>query len=236
MPKNYKKLVIFIVIFIFLITAKTYGQSMEVSPDTLKFLTEEDCIYGKNITIKNIDTLDVIINDFVLTGGPYEISYVELPYVLVPDDSIIVNVIPVFPIKYITRDLETDTLFVVANIDTSKVILIFNTDLYNAIDSGGGINLPKTHLLQNYPNPFNSNTTIEYYIDKNLKIKLKIYNIKGQLIKTLVNQFNNSGQKSVVWNGRDDTGRPVSVGTYIYKLETNFTIKARKMFLINNSK
>ncbi|MCK4696180.1 MAG: T9SS type A sorting domain-containing protein [Candidatus Cloacimonetes bacterium] len=76
--------------------------------------------------------------------------------------------------------------------------------------------------LNNYPNPFNPSTTISFSIlekDKEKPVTLNIYNIKGQKVKTLVNNKFDAGEHSVVWDGRDFKGKPVSSGIYFYKLK-----------------
>ncbi len=81
---------------------------------------------------------------------------------------------------------------------------------------------PITKLHQNYPNPFNPTTTINYTIKENSKVSINIYNIKGQKVKQLISGIRQllEGQHSVVWNGKDDNGKPVSSGIYFYKMKT----------------
>ncbi len=76
--------------------------------------------------------------------------------------------------------------------------------------------------LNNYPNPFNPSTTISFDITaENSKVSLTIYNLKGQKIKTLFNNELEKGNHSIIWNGNNDLGIPVSSGIYYYKLEVN---------------
>ncbi|MGP8330497.1 MAG: T9SS type A sorting domain-containing protein [Methanosarcinaceae archaeon] len=87
-------------------------------------------------------------------------------------------------------------------------------------------------LRQNYPNPFNPSTQINYSLPKSTHVKLKIYNLQGQEIKTLVNKFQTAGIKSVVWNGLDEQSHKVSSGIYIYQIKTSDLIKSKKMILV----
>jgi flagellar hook assembly protein FlgD len=88
-------------------------------------------------------------------------------------------------------------------------------------------------LEQNYPNPFNPNTTIQYTIPINRKVSVKVYNITGQLVRTLVeNELVNAGTHSVVWNGKNEFGRTVSTGMYLYSLEWAGMKKVKRMTLV----
>jgi flagellar hook assembly protein FlgD len=88
-------------------------------------------------------------------------------------------------------------------------------------------------LHQNYPNPFNPETTISFTLkDNTLSLKLNIYNIKGQLVKTLYDGALQKGQHSFVWNGTDETNCQVSSGVYFYRLSNGKESRQRKMVLM----
>jgi hypothetical protein len=87
-------------------------------------------------------------------------------------------------------------------------------------------------LYQNYPNPFNSSTTIEYDLKQNSHVEIKIYDILGKEIITLVNNLESPGKKSITWDGIDKTGNPVSTGVYIYNLILGDKSYTKKMLLI----
>jgi hypothetical protein len=90
----------------------------------------------------------------------------------------------------------------------------------------------KFDLFQNYPNPFNPATQIEYDLPKNSNVVLTIYNAVGQTVRTLVNEYQILGNKSVVWDGTDNSAKPVSSGLYFYLLETAEFKEAKKMVLL----
>lgn len=94
------------------------------------------------------------------------------------------------------------------------------------------IAVKRTELLANYPNPFNPSTRINYNLSKQQKVKINIYNSKGQLIKTLVNGLQNQGKYSVVWNGKNNKGNDVAAGLYFYSMETENYKKINKMLLL----
>ncbi len=89
-----------------------------------------------------------------------------------------------------------------------------------------------TKLNNNYPNPFNPSTTISFDLAKAGNVKLSIYNIKGQLVRRLHNAPLASGNHKIVWNGRDESNRPVASGIYYYKLDTGGYRKTNKMLLM----
>ena len=102
-------------------------------------------------------------------------------------------------------------------------------------DRGGLITdgIPNRYqLLQNYPNPFNPVTTIEYHLPESGMVTIEVYNLLGQRVRTLVSEEQNAGQWRVVWDARDDYGRPVSTGMYIYRLTTGQTSLVKKMLLL----
>ncbi|HOD17035.1 MAG TPA: C25 family cysteine peptidase [Candidatus Cloacimonadota bacterium] len=87
-------------------------------------------------------------------------------------------------------------------------------------------------LYGNYPNPFRGSTAINYSVASKGKVNLKIYNTKGQLVKTLVANEQKSGRYSLLWNGKDETDRPVSSGVYIIRMNAGNFTSAKKMTVI----
>jgi hypothetical protein len=88
-------------------------------------------------------------------------------------------------------------------------------------------------LAQNYPNPFNPTTTIKYTIKEQAHVSLKIYNVAGQLVKTLVNDVQKpDAVKPVEWHGLNNAGQRVSSGVYFYKLVTKDFTQTKKMVLL----
>ena len=95
------------------------------------------------------------------------------------------------------------------------------------------INIPDEYcMFPNYPNPFNPSTTIRYGLPEQSDIVLRVYNIKGQLVKTLENGAQSAGYHEVTWNGGDNTGKKISSGIYFYKLHTSDFTSMKKMILL----
>jgi len=87
-------------------------------------------------------------------------------------------------------------------------------------------------LYQNYPNPFNPCTTIRYKIQKRTEVLIKVFDVCGKEIITLINGVEDPGEKSVQWQGMDSNGNPVTSGVYIYQITAGSCIDARKMILV----
>ncbi|MEC8914773.1 MAG: T9SS type A sorting domain-containing protein, partial [Candidatus Neomarinimicrobiota bacterium] len=92
-----------------------------------------------------------------------------------------------------------------------------------------GIDLTGLILSQNYPNPFNSKTTIQYSLPGENTVTIVIYDLKGSWIKTLINDRQAVGVKTLLWNGKNDAGRPVPAGIYLYTMTSGNIITTRKM-------
>ena len=89
-----------------------------------------------------------------------------------------------------------------------------------------------TELKGNYPNPFNPETTIRYSMKEASPVSIEIYNVKGQLVKSLVNTTKESGDHTVVWNGTDNSGRAVTSGVYYYKMNAGKYSSTKKMIMM----
>ncbi|HOF59074.1 MAG TPA: C25 family cysteine peptidase [Candidatus Cloacimonadota bacterium] len=89
-----------------------------------------------------------------------------------------------------------------------------------------------TKLHGNYPNPFNPSTTISFDLAKNTKVKLSVYNLRGQLVKTLASGELAAGRHQLIWNGTDSRNRSVASGVYLFRLDAGNYRSTRKMMLI----
>jgi hypothetical protein len=89
-----------------------------------------------------------------------------------------------------------------------------------------------TVLDQNRPNPFNPSTEVGYRLGSDARVSLRIYDISGKLVRTLVDAPQTAGAYAVTWNGRDDKGRSVSSGVYFYKLRAGKFSQTRRMMLL----
>ncbi len=119
---------------------------------------------------------------------------------------------------------------------TKKILFKKYLDFFgieeNTSDINENINIYDITASINYPNPFKTQTTIEFFLNSNSKVKLSIYNINGQIITTLINKYLAKGIHKIIWDGNDNSGKNVSEGIYFYKLQSQNFIEANKMILI----
>jgi flagellar hook assembly protein FlgD len=87
-------------------------------------------------------------------------------------------------------------------------------------------------LDQNYPNPFNPETRISFSLPEASNVELNVFNIKGQLVKTLVKGVYSEGKQNIIWDGTDNNNLKVGSGIYFYKLKTEKESISRKMLLV----
>lgn len=111
------------------------------------------------------------------------------------------------------------------------LLIIDDIQITEVLSNNDMLSKPVT-LKQNYPNPFNPVTHIAFNLKNSEKVSLKIYNAKGQLVKTLVNQKMTAGNHTIVWNGQDQNNNACASGVYFYRLETQKHTFSKKMLLV----
>ena len=89
-----------------------------------------------------------------------------------------------------------------------------------------------TDLAQNHPNPFNAATEVGYSLNRSAHVRLRVHDLAGRLVRTLVDDRRPAGAHVAFWDGRDDQGRALASGTYVYRLETGTTSRVRRMVLL----
>jgi len=97
----------------------------------------------------------------------------------------------------------------------------------------GGKDVPVSYeLSDNYPNPFNPTTTLQFAIPEAGQASIVIYNLLGQKVRTLTNEYRAAGRYQITWDGMDDAGRQAGSGVYLYRLQSNQTSIVKKMVLV----
>jgi len=122
---------------------------------------------------------------------------------------------------------------IVANLGHIYKLNKSSENLPPKLTSEATTSLPEHFVLeQNYPNPFNPETIIKYQLASPAVVSLKIYNLRGQEVRTLVDAFQNSGNHEIRWDGRDDFGNAVASGVYLYRLQAGEHAAVKKLTLL----
>jgi len=117
-------------------------------------------------------------------------------------------------------------------LSTDSIEFIADPKLVSTLDNQEPLLVNQFHLYQNYPNPFNPITNIKFSIPSPSDLKLSIYNVMGQLVRELVNEYKTVGHHTVKWDGLNDKGLKVSSGIYFYNIQTSSFTKTKKMILL----
>ena len=242
------------IIFVLLcisITINFYPQEIKLSSNRLLF--SQDSVVNE-ITIYNIGEHTLIIDSiYTLSRSPYFLGYNlefivrdtlhnyfifmdprPLDFSIDPNDS--ANLIFGYPTCGICKtssplDNFKDTIVFHSNSLVNNYVYIYSEGFITDIKDENTL-LNEFHLYQNYPNPFNPITNIKYYIPRSSFVTLKIYDMLGNEIKTLIMEEKYRGKYSVTWDGRNNEGKKVSSSIYFCQLEASGNKMIRKMILL----
>jgi len=101
-----------------------------------------------------------------------------------------------------------------------------------AVTNDDEVTLSSKLVFKNHPNPFKGTTTIDFSIQMDSYVTLSVYNVKGEIVTTLVNEFKPIGDYHIAWDGKDASGEDVSYGIYFYIIETEFNKISKKLVVI----
>jgi hypothetical protein len=119
------------------------------------------------------------------------------------------------------------------DIENSTTVMLSVEEASDAEDWADNPNAPQTFtLFQNQPNPFNPETKISYFLPKACQVRLTIYNLLGQYVRTLFDGHQEAGIQTLIWDGRDNEGVSLSSGIYFYRLQADNFIQTNKMTLL----
>lgn len=115
--------------------------------------------------------------------------------------------------------------------DSSSVIYMKTTLEKGSLTAGEAI--PEmSELSENYPNPFNPSTTFRYGLSKPGQVTLRVYNVLGKLVKTIIDEHQTEGYHEVGWDGKNEAGATVASGIYVYRLTTGDFVETKRMLLL----
>ncbi len=121
------------------------------------------------------------------------------------------------------------------DLDGNNFQILANAIVYAAYVSPTDVSAPASRgimLEQNYPNPFNPTTTIGFLLPESEAVKLTVFDVAGQHVRTLVRGVRPAGRNEVAWDGRRDDGTAVASGVYFYRLSAGSRVFTRKMLLV----
>lgn len=194
------------------------------------------------IGLDDADVHDVDPGTLTLNGvSPKKYSYADVSS-QDPDGEIyegdgIIDLLLKFPASEIIDSLDTV-------VRDEEVVLdmrgrLYDGAVFRAYDSitivgstGNSTMTNSKFSISNHPNPFNPNTTVHFTLSESQHVRVAVYDISGSLINTLLDEFITSGEKSIVWTGRNNSGRQVPAGIYFYRLEAGGYVETKRMALI----
>jgi len=215
-----------------IINGKVFGKvpssKLKVEPDTLHFLYPE--IPNEGSVIKNIGNTRIFLDSVKITSTGYWSDFPDSSVLLNPSDSITIHVhfpLPAYLIKGEEPIVDTLSLFYSYEdtIYVSQIILILKPEVVSVTWNN---ELPVNFSLsQNYPNPFNPATTIKYSIPVTMSpvtVSLKVFNLLGQEVATLVNKEQPAGNYEVKFDASN-----LASGVYLYQLKAGSFTQTKKM-------
>jgi hypothetical protein len=190
-------------------------------------------IHTEIITISNTGSgrLYIIVSDSIFNGQNW-ISYNPTFALIEPGSQTDLTV------EIDKTNLVLNTLYQaelkIASTDPNQPELTVPVNIFIGSTSSihQNTNIPKELALHaNYPNPFNPTTTISFDLPNSATVSLDIYNLLGQRVKTIVNDYLTAGTYRYIWNGAGDNGQSISTGIYFYQLKTQEGTLIKKMIL-----
>ncbi len=179
---------------------------------------------GKRINIYD-STMDVVVlGNFGVQAGAYDPNFSRIGkwYDYFSGDSM--NVTNVHTLLF----LQPGEFHIYTTVKLPKP----ENDILNDVKRNDQQVVKEFNLDQNFPNPFNPSTEIRFSVKQNSLVVLKIYDVLGREVRTLVNEEMNNGQYSIKWNGDNNSGEKVSSGIYLYRMEAGKYIQSKKMLLL----
>ncbi len=212
--------------------------TIDIDPDTLNLKSK-----GKWITCyielpQDNDVGDIDVGTVMLNGiVPAEARPTEVGDY---DEDSIPDLMVKFDRASVGEILEPgDEVEITVTGDLTDGASFSGTDTIRVIDkekgkaqAEGQVTPTEFTLFQNYPNPFNPKTTVEYSIAEDSDVALKIHNLSGQLIRTLVDEYQTAGHYTVIWHGDNDAGQEIASGVYFYRLQAGDSISTKKMVVL----
>ncbi|MFH1296947.1 MAG: agmatine deiminase family protein [Bacteroidota bacterium] len=204
-------------------------------PDTLWFLTLEDCLYGKVTMLHNYTMGPIMINFIETEGYTSDFSWFVTdppvcPYTIASGGTDSIRVIIPLPVLDNSGIFVFDTLTIITSVDTIHVIIMVDDSLL--ITSTPDLTQIPDHLGHCYPNPVSDQTVIPFTLSADGGVILEVVDMDGKVVRTLLDANLLQGVHQVSWNGTNVRGQKVPGGVYIYRLKTTRSVQAHRMVVI----
>ena len=176
------------------------------------------------IVISNNGTASMIVS--LTTQAPFS---VETPNLVIPaGENATVNV----TFSPTAEGVVSGELTILSDDNSAPVTTVQLSGTGSPVDNDDNVNPVITELKGNYPNPFNPSTTIAFSLKDSGPVRVDIYNMSGQRVKTLINGDLPAGNHSIVWNGTDSSSRGVASGVYFFKMQAGKYTSTKKMIMM----
>ncbi|NOX87041.1 MAG: T9SS type A sorting domain-containing protein [Chlorobi bacterium] len=203
-----------------------FTDDLELDPDTLLFLTYEDCIDGLPLHIVNISS-DTVEITYIMPEPEGDVEFMwmveempELPYLLPAGDTLTINVLVSLPTNYLGEMLQ-DTIVVESPDDSFSSLIMLDSDLVGVGET------PEENKVEVYPNPFNERLNFDFRLNTSGQVSLQIYDLAGEMVYNESKQFP-AGKHTMNVNAAQLKLTP---GTYLYRLQTGDELKTGKVIL-----
>jgi hypothetical protein len=182
-----------------------------------------------NLTSQSISTDKDFAVGFVIGANP------SAPGVMVTDYTPSSGAYHSYTYLQTSDGVTTPNWYYIGGNDTVSIYLIRAYVSFVTTDGEKSVVelLPKSYSVsQNYPNPFNPSTNFRYSIPQADNVKVTIYNVTGEMVAEVINQFQSAGTYEVNWDGKNSLGQQLASGTYIYRVQAGDFVSSRKMILL----
>jgi len=190
-------------------------------PSTPVFVNSHD------IGPSNVTRIEIVDNFAFIAAGRY-LSVVDMDDPLNPE--------PLGTFENTGRFIQSlaiDDHIIALAAESGLLFLLGSSDVTSVDhDDSKGNHPAGFELDQNYPNPFNPATTIRYYVDRYSEVRIDVYNVLGQCVRNLLDEYRTAGYYTITWDGMDGFGNRVASGIYFYNLVADDMTASKKMLLL----
>jgi len=214
------------------VTLGTWDFYLEAYPDSQWVIAGHDTTF-KVVVFPNIDfTAPCTLSLSIVGGMPEGVTYAFDPNPVSPNDTSVLTVWTTTSTPTGWHELIINGIANPKQESTTTVHLEVREET-GVEDWADNLNTPKSFaLFQNHPNPFNPETKISYYLPTASYVRLTVYNILGQKVRTLFDGHQDSGTHTVLWDGRREEGAALSSGIYFYRMQAGDFRETKKMSLM----